>query len=128
MHILIVDDIEETAHLFAWGFSLEGHSSVTAINGVEAVELARQGGFDAIVMDLRMPGMDGVEATRQIRALPHGQEVPIVIITAAMHEANRLDALEAGADRVVNTPILPQFVLKHIEDLLKQESGTAEAE
>ena len=116
MHILMVDDVADTRELFAWFFRLEGHTVHTANNGAEAVAAMELEPHDAIVMDMNMPEMDGVEAIRHIRQLPQGQALPIILVTGDTAEERRAEAILAGASTVTYKPILPSFMLKHIED------------
>lgn len=116
MHILIVDDAKEICLLFALAFRLEGHTTQCAHNGVEAVLMVQQNLFDAIVMDFNMPEMDGIEAVRQVRDLPNGQQVPILMLTGDDEEDGQRAALAAGADTVVKKPILPQVVLRRLAE------------
>jgi len=117
----MVDDVEETCQLYAWALGLEGHTVQMASTGAEAVTLMETNHYDAIVMDIMMPEMDGIEALRQIRQLPHGQQIPIVVLTGDRDEDCRVEAMQAGANTVVYKPILPLVVLKRIEDC-RQES------
>ena len=76
------------------------------VDGVEAVEAARSESFDLILMDMQMPRMDGLDATRAIRALP-GARVPIIALTANALPEDELRCLEAGADAYLAKPIPP---------------------
>ena len=115
MNILLVDDVADTRKLLSMMFHLYGHQTALATNGAEAVEAVRQAPFDAIVMDLEMPVMDGLEATRQIRLLDNGQRVPIVMFTG--YDYSRCAALKAGASDLVQKPIDPEKLLSHITAL-----------
>jgi signal transduction histidine kinase/CheY-like chemotaxis protein len=82
-----------------------GHSVVTVTDGVQAVEAARLGGYELILMDVHMPVMDGLEATRRIRALGGGEaSVPIVAMTANAMTSDRDECLAAGMDDFVSKP------------------------
>jgi len=116
VRILVVDDVAETRHLYTWGFSLEGHTTQPAIHGAEAVTLLELGHYDAVLIDINMPVMDGIEAVRHIRQLPNGQYIPIVVLTGDRDEDCRIQALAAGADMVVFKPILPATVLQRLEE------------
>ena len=121
MKILFVDDIRDTREFFRFAFQLEKIDVELAANGTEAVEMAAQDSFDAIVMDVEMPQMNGWEAVRAIRALPNQQKirVPILMYTAAMDNDIRARAQEVGADVVLFKPLLPREILTRIEKLLE---------
>ena len=117
MHILFVDDMPDTRDIFRLAFGIHGHSTRVATNGVEAVEAVKQEGFDAIIMDVEMPEMNGWDAVRHIRGLPHGQGVPIIMFTAYGSEEDYQRATESGANCLLLKPILPQELLSQIEKL-----------
>lgn len=124
MKILFVDDIRDTRDFFRFAFQLDNVEVVLAANGQEAVDLARENHFDAIVMDVEMPQMNGWDAVRAIRALPSQQEnrVPILMYTAAMDNGIRARAQEVGADVVLFKPLLPREILTRIEKLLEAKT------
>jgi PAS domain S-box-containing protein len=84
-----------------------GHVVSVAEDGAQAVELATAEAFDVILMDVQMPHMDGLEATRRIRALPGHARTPIIAITANAFEQDRQDCIDAGMDDYVSKPIAP---------------------
>lgn len=83
-----------------------------AEDGVEAVERLRDRAFDLILMDMQMPRLDGVDATRQIRQLPHGGRVPILAMTANAFADDRARCLDAGMDDVVVKPVDPEWLFR----------------
>jgi CheY-like chemotaxis protein len=80
--VLVVEDYEDARHLIALVLEGAGYRVLSAADGLEGVELARKHRPDAIVMDLFMPIMDGVEATRRIKSFPETRDVPIIAYTA----------------------------------------------
>ena len=97
----------------------------TAVDGVEAVELARSGRFDLILMDIKMPRMDGVAATRAIRALPGpAAATPIIALTANADPEDAAAYMAAGMIGVVEKPMKPENLLR----ALQQALGAASAE
>lgn len=84
-----------------------------AKNGLEAVELVEKGGFDIVLMDVKMPGMDGLEATKIIKeAHP---ELPIVALTANAFDSDRQEALDAGCDYFLSKPLSSELCLNTIK-------------
>jgi CheY-like chemotaxis protein len=84
-------------------------------NGAEAVEAVRGGAFDLVLMDIKMPVMDGVQATRAIRALGDGKgSIPVLALTANADDHDARDYLVAGMDAVVSKPIQPDVLLDAI--------------
>jgi signal transduction histidine kinase/DNA-binding response OmpR family regulator len=94
--------------------TLGGVEVVVANTGVEAVDLVKREEFDLILMDMQMPEMDGVEATRVIRTLPQGSELPILAMTAAAMDEDKQECLAAGMNAHVSKPIDPQELAREL--------------
>lgn len=119
MNILFVDDLPDTCEVFKLAFRLDGHNTRIAHNGVDAVDAVREELFDAIIMDVEMPKLNGWDATSQIRTLPNGETVPIIMFTAYGTQADRNRATQAGADDLMQKPVLPSELLSRIKELRK---------
>ena len=117
MRILFVDDLPDTRDVFRLAFGIQGHSTRLASNGREAVEAVKEEAFDAIIMDVEMPEMNGFDAVRHIRDLEAGAHVPIIMFTAYGDQETSNKAGEVGADLLLHKPILPQELLSKIEGL-----------
>ena len=117
MRILFVDDMPDTRDVFRLAFGIQGHQTRVAGNGSVAVEAVRQEAFDVIVMDVEMPGMNGWEAVRQIRTLDGGRSIPIVMFTAYSSQEDHKKAQDAGANDVLQKPMLPQELVAYLEKL-----------
>ena len=106
LRLLVAEDVELNRDLLGEVLGRHGHAAVFAENGAEAVGRAAGGGFDLVLMDVQMPVMDGVEATRRIRALdgPAGR-VPIVALTANVMAGERERYLAAGMDGCLTKPV-----------------------
>jgi PAS domain S-box-containing protein len=102
--VLIADDIEDNRQLLAQLLGPVGFEVRLAVNGAEAVREFEQWRPDLVLMDFRMPVMDGHEAIRQIRALPGGREVKIIAVTASAMDDNRQELMEVGADDFIGKP------------------------
>jgi CheY-like chemotaxis protein len=103
--ILVVDDNADAAALLAVLLRLEGHEVETAADGSEAVDRAEQFRPEVVIMDLEMPGVDGLEASRRIRARPWGNTVLIAALTGWSRDIDRRRAREAGVDLHFVKPI-----------------------
>ena len=114
--ILIAEDHLDSREALGALLEAFGFEVVPAVNGLEAVELARTRTPDLILMDIMMPELDGFEATRRLRALPETREIPIITLTA-MDGARDL-ALDAGANDFLPKPINSGALLKKVRNWL----------
>jgi CheY-like chemotaxis protein len=107
LHILIAEDNPINQKLVVRLLQKQGHTPVVANNGREAVEAWAQQTFDAILMDMMMPEMDGLEATMMIREREKatGQHIPIIAITANAMLGDREKCLAAGMDEYISKPV-----------------------
>ncbi len=117
--ILVVDDFEDTRLLLRTWLKRKGFRVIEAENGREAVETAKDQSPDFIIMDIEMPELDGLAATRQIRAMNQLEGVPIVAVSAYGADQYREQALDAGCDEYVSTPFDPEELEKLIRSLIK---------
>ena len=120
MKILFVDDLSDTRDVFRIAFGLQGHSTRLAGNGLEAVEAVREEQFDAIIIDVEMPEMNGWDAVREIRQLENGRSVAIVMFTAYGNGDNERKALGVGANGLVQKPISPPELISHVTRFQQQ--------
>jgi CheY-like chemotaxis protein len=90
----------------------------TARDGLSGIDAACAHQPDVIVMDLSMPGVDGIEATRRLKADPRTAQIPVLMLTAYPLNAVRGGALEAGAEDFLTKPVLPTDLEQHVERLL----------
>jgi CheY-like chemotaxis protein len=106
LRILLADDNPVKCRIAVLMLEKAGHQIVVVNDGAEAIEAVRGKSYDLVLMDVQMPGMDGLEATRRIRALPLGQSmVPVIAITAnAMHNDDRR-CFDAGMNDYISKPI-----------------------
>jgi len=103
--ILVVEDFEDNRFMMRRLLEITGYDVLEATNGEEAVKLAQRGQPDLVLMDLSLPVMDGLTATRRIRALPEFREVPIVVVTAHDTADFHAAALASGCNEYVTKPI-----------------------
>lgn len=107
-HVLIVEDDPKIAALLADYLGAAGYLTTRIGNGLEAIDALGPGGFDLVLLDLMLPGADGIEVCRQVRAF---SAVPIIMITARIDEIDRLLGLDTGADDYVCKPFSPREVV-----------------
>lgn len=117
MHILFVDDLPDTRDVFRLAFRIQGHSTTLAANGREAIDAVQSEKFDAVIIDVEMPEMNGFEAVRHIRLLEHGTHLPIIMFTAYGDGEAQEKAHDVGADLLLHKPILPQELLMRIQQI-----------
>jgi signal transduction histidine kinase/CheY-like chemotaxis protein len=114
--VLIVDDNEDVAASLAEFLSLEGHQTWIAHDGLKAIEIAKATELDVVLMDLGMPGLDGIETAMRIRALPGCERLRMAALTGWGQESDRARTRQAGLDwhliKPVNTTFLSEFLLK----------------
>jgi len=103
MRILVVDDDKDFAESIGELIELEGHQPVLAYNGVEALKIFKQNNIDIILLDFKMPGLNGIETLTEIRKL--NLSIPVVIMTAYASTDITNDAIEHGAIEVMNKPL-----------------------
>jgi two-component system, cell cycle response regulator DivK len=116
--VLIADDTFDTRELYEVYLTGQGFAVKTVTDGEAAVEEAIAIVPDVIVMDISMPRLDGVAATRQLKEHPRTRHVPVVIWTAYPHKAIQRGALEAGADAFMVKPCLPEELENHLRSLI----------
>jgi CheY-like chemotaxis protein len=115
--ILVVDDTADTRELFALYFRSRGFGVETASDGRAAIDAAHRLRPDVIIMDVAMPGLDGISATREIQRDPHTVDIPVVLLTAYPIRAIKGGALETGT-RFVMKPCAPEELEKQIWSVL----------
>jgi CheY-like chemotaxis protein len=117
--ILIVDDFDDTRLLLKTWLQKKGFRVVEAEDGNRAISAAEHNRPDLIIMDVEMPELDGLEATRRIRRLENFAEVPIVAVSAYGADQYREHALAAGCNEYVSTPFEPEELERLIRSLIR---------
>jgi CheY-like chemotaxis protein len=118
LRILLAEDNPANRKLAIYILEQHGHSVESAADGQQAVDLSRQRRYDAIFMDIQMPGMDGIEATKIIRMDEAGERrIPIIAMTAHAMNEDRNYCLEAGMDAYLSKPINAQEMVRLAETL-----------
>ncbi len=116
--ILIVDDNEKIVDVVQAYLKKDGYRVLTAYDGLQALELARHQQPDLMVLDLLLPGMDGLDVCRVLRA--EGNKVPIIMLTAKTTEVDKVIGLELGADDYVTKPFSPRELVARVRAVLRR--------
>jgi len=114
--ILVVEDHEDNRRIMRDLLTSSGYEVIEAVTGIEGVTAAETHRPDLIVMDIQLPGIDGYEATRQIKANPSLRKVPIIVVTSYALSGDDEKAFEAGCDAYVAKPFSPRELLAKIRE------------
>ena len=115
--VLVVDDDVKTVELVKMYLRRDGYDVLTAFEGIEALRLAREARPDLLVLDLMLPGIDGLTICRTLRA---ESDVPIIMLTARTTEEDRLKGLDMGADDYVTKPFSPKELAARVRAVLRR--------
>ena len=121
--VLVADDDEDILQLVSFRLERAGYTVVTAPDGPEALAAARQHLPDLAVLDVMMPGLNGYEVTRQLRADPATAAIPVILLTARVQEADVSRGFEAGADDYLRKPFSPQELRSRVQAILARRSS-----
>jgi two-component system cell cycle response regulator DivK len=123
--VMIADDNEDAREMYGQYLTMQGYRVVTAADGADAVLRAKACRPDIILMDLRMPRLDGWEAIRQLKKDRRTASIPVVAVSAHAQESARAEARAAGADACLTKPCLPPQVLMMVRALLSWRDAGA---
>lgn len=118
--ILLVDDEKDIVEFLAYNLSKENYDVFKAYDGQQALTLAQQHKPHLIILDIMMPGMDGIEVCAELRKIPEVKEAIIVFLTARNEDYTQVAALETGADDFIAKPIKPRVFITKIKSLLRR--------
>jgi len=117
--ILIIEDNEKNIYLMNFILSKKGYPVITAKTGEEGVEVALKERPDLIIMDIQLPGIDGIEATKKIRSSEADGSIPIVAVTSYALAGDKAKILNAGCNGYIEKPINPETFIEQIENFIK---------
>lgn len=120
--ILVVDDVEPNVRLLEAKLTLEYYEVLTAADGATALQIASDERPDIILLDVMMPGMDGFETCRRLKADPVTRHIPVVLVTALDGREDKIKGLESGADDFVTKPIDDVILFARVRSLLRLKS------
>ena len=124
--VLVVDDLVANIKLLEARLAAEYFEVVTATNGPAALEICALGQCDIVLLDVLMPGMDGLEVCRRLKRNPRTAHIPVVIVTALDQPADRVAGLEAGADDFLTKPVNDISLITRVKSLVRLKMLTDE--
>jgi two-component system phosphate regulon response regulator PhoB len=119
--ILVVDDEEDILKLVDYNLAKDGYRVSAVASGEQALIEARAGAPDLIILDLMLPGVDGLDVCRILRADPATRAIPIIVLTAKGEEADIVTGLELGADDYITKPFSPRILMARVKAILRRE-------
>ncbi|MBB6002036.1 response regulator [Arcicella rosea] len=126
--ILLVDDDPDIIELLEYNLQKEGFEIKSALDGIQAVEVAKAFKPDLILLDVMMPRQDGIETARQLRLIPEFKEVYILFLTARAEEYTEVAAFDVGADDYIVKPIKPRALVSRIKAMFRREAQQIESD
>ena len=120
-HILVVDDEEDILELVRYNLKREGYRVLCSKSGEEALDMAQSEQPDLIILDLMLPGMDGLEVTKALKSSDRMKDIPIVMLTAKGEEPDIVAGLELGADDYVTKPFSPRILTARVRAVLRRK-------
>lgn len=127
IRLLVVDDEEDITEFLSYNLKKEGYQVKTAPNGTEAIEIAKKFDPHLIVLDIMMPGLDGIEVCEKLRAEKQFEHTIIAFLTARNESFTQVSALEMGGDDFINKPIKPNVFKSRIKALLRRHPALKKA-
>ncbi len=121
-HILAVEDEEDILELLRYNLSKEGYRVTGVTSGEEALRAAKTLLPDLVLLDLMLPGIDGLEICRRLKQDGRTQHIPLVMVTAKGEEADIVTGLEMGADDYITKPFSPRVLLARVRSVLRRHS------
>lgn len=119
-NILLVDDEPDVLEFLSYNLSKEGYQVLKAGNGKEGLEILKKHRPHLVILDVMMPGMDGIETCREIRAMPDFKDTIVIFLTARAEDYSQLAGFDAGADDYIAKPIKPRILTSRVKALLRR--------
>ncbi|NUM49992.1 MAG: response regulator transcription factor [Flavobacteriales bacterium] len=121
--ILLVDDEPDILEFMSYNLNREGFTVFTALNGKDAVEIAKREVPELIILDVMMPEMDGIETCYQLKEIPSLKNTFITFLSARGEDYSQIAGFDAGADDYITKPIKPRLLISRVNAILKRKSG-----
>lgn len=125
--MLVVDDEEPILELLQYNLEKAGYEVMTATDGMKALDLAKKFLPELVLLDIMMPGMDGVETCRHLRQLPELEKTFVIFLTARAEEYSEVAAFDVGADDYITKPIKPRALMSRIQAVFRRDLKSAGA-
>lgn len=119
-NILVVDDEEDILELLSYNLAKNGFNVTTATSGEDALKITKTKTFDIILLDLMLPGIDGLDVCKEFKKNQSTSSIPIIMLTAKGEEADIVAGLELGADDYVTKPFSPRVLISRIRAVLRR--------
>jgi two-component system phosphate regulon response regulator PhoB len=123
--ILVIEDDEDIQVLIRHNLSREGFTVAVVDNGEDGLDRLRKGAFGAVLLDLMLPGMDGLDVCRLLKRNPRFQHIPVIMVTAKGEESDIVAGLELGADDYILKPFSPRVLVARVRSTLRRKSREA---
>jgi len=124
--ILVVDDEQDILELIRYNLSREGYQLDTVTTGEEALKIARDRHPDLIILDLMLPGIDGLDVCRLLKGETRTSGIPIIMLTAKGEDSDVVTGLELGAEDYMTKPFSPKVLIARVRNILRRKTRTAE--
>lgn len=122
--ILIIEDEEDIAEMIAFNLKRHSYNVQVAHNGIEGLQKVKEIHPHLVILDLMMPGMDGLSLFKEMKRHTHTRKIPVLILTARGQTEDKIKGLEMGADDYVTKPFSPKELILRIQNLLKRVQPT----
>jgi DNA-binding response OmpR family regulator len=124
--VLVVEDEPHIRHLVALHLDLEGWTADVVGDGLEALERLRQNGYDLVILDIMLPGLDGLTLLKALRRESRNTDVPVLLLTARREESDKVLGLESGADDYLAKPFGVRELMARARALMRRPRATAD--
>lgn len=118
--VLVVDDEQDILELIRYNLTRDGYSVRTVTSGEEALEVAGKIRPDVVILDLMLPGLDGLEVCRRLKRSDGTRDIPVLMLTAKTEDSDIVSGLEIGADDYVTKPFSPKVLIARLRALLRR--------
>ncbi len=124
--VLVIEDEDDVAELLRYNLEQEGYKTEVTASGEQGLDMARKLLPDLVLLDIMLPGLDGMEVCRRLKQSPDTTSIPVVMLTAKSEESDMVAGLELGADDYVTKPFSPKVLLARIKAVLRRRHNRPE--